>query len=56
MEQNCFKERVWVRGSRPEEEEVFQFTMVQVRFCSYVLLNAVLYPVASLNGFASITI
>ncbi|KAJ4806452.1 DNA-directed RNA polymerase subunit beta [Rhynchospora pubera] len=28
-EQNRFKQRVWVRGSRPEEEEVFQFTMVQ---------------------------
>ncbi|XP_027902254.1 uncharacterized protein LOC114162531 isoform X2 [Vigna unguiculata] len=23
------EERVWIRGSRPEEEEIFQFTMVQ---------------------------
>ncbi|XP_062073978.1 uncharacterized protein LOC133778153 isoform X3 [Humulus lupulus] len=28
-EQNRFKQRVWIRGSRPEEEEVFQFTMIQ---------------------------
>ncbi|KAK3212545.1 hypothetical protein Dsin_017251 [Dipteronia sinensis] len=27
--QNRFKQRVWIRGSRPEEEEIFQFTMVQ---------------------------
>ncbi|KAJ7958735.1 DNA-directed RNA polymerase subunit beta [Quillaja saponaria] len=29
VEENRFKQRVWVRGSRPEEEETFQFTMVQ---------------------------
>jgi hypothetical protein len=28
--QNQFKQRVWVRGARPEEEEIFQFTMIQV--------------------------
>ncbi|XP_027355687.1 uncharacterized protein LOC113865385 isoform X2 [Abrus precatorius] len=28
-EQNKYKQRVWIRGSRPEEEEIFQFTMVQ---------------------------
>lgn len=28
--QNRFKQRVWIQGSRPEEEEIFQFTMVQV--------------------------
>ncbi|XP_027190157.1 uncharacterized protein [Cicer arietinum] len=27
--QNKYKQRIWVRGSRPEEEEIFQFTMVQ---------------------------
>ncbi|KAH9799259.1 hypothetical protein KPL71_000291 [Citrus sinensis] len=27
--QNRFKQRVWIQGSRPEEEEIFQFTMVQ---------------------------
>uniref|UniRef100_A0A0E0HIU3 Uncharacterized protein n=1 Tax=Oryza nivara TaxID=4536 RepID=A0A0E0HIU3_ORYNI len=27
--QNLYKQRVWVRGSRPEEEAIFQFTMVQ---------------------------
>ncbi|XP_041020614.1 uncharacterized protein LOC121262281 isoform X1 [Juglans microcarpa x Juglans regia] len=26
---NRFKQRVWIQGSRPEEEEIFQFTMVQ---------------------------
>ncbi|CAN1287582.1 hypothetical protein LINPERPRIM_LOCUS19654 [Linum perenne] len=29
VEENQFKQRVWVRGNRPEEEEIFQFTMVQ---------------------------
>ncbi|XP_048332004.1 uncharacterized protein LOC107409207 isoform X2 [Ziziphus jujuba] len=29
VEENRFKQRVWIRGSRPEEEETFQFTMVQ---------------------------
>lgn len=28
--QNRFKQRVWIQGSRPEEEEIFQFTMAQV--------------------------
>ncbi|CAL5321431.1 unnamed protein product [Camellia sinensis] len=26
---NQYKQRVWIRGARPEEEEIFQFTMVQ---------------------------
>lgn len=30
VEQNQYNQRVWVRGARPEEEEVFQFTMAQV--------------------------
>ncbi|OIW15064.1 hypothetical protein TanjilG_13991 [Lupinus angustifolius] len=29
VEENKYKQRVWIRGSRPEEEEIFQFTMVQ---------------------------
>nr|DAD27058.1 TPA_asm: hypothetical protein HUJ06_028526 [Nelumbo nucifera] len=29
VKENRFKQRVWIRGSRPEEEEIFQFTMVQ---------------------------
>ncbi|KAL6610738.1 hypothetical protein ACP70R_040707 [Stipagrostis hirtigluma subsp. patula] len=29
VEENRYKQRVWVRGSRPEEEEIFQFSMVQ---------------------------
>ncbi|XP_073006980.1 uncharacterized protein [Typha latifolia] len=29
VEENRFKQRVWIQGSRPEEEEIFQFTMVQ---------------------------
>ncbi|KAI9074005.1 hypothetical protein K1719_044069 [Acacia pycnantha] len=27
--ENQYKQRVWIRGNRPEEEEIFQFTMVQ---------------------------
>lgn len=30
MKQNSYKQRVWIGGARPEEEEIFQFTMVQV--------------------------
>ncbi|KAH9303575.1 hypothetical protein KI387_007979, partial [Taxus chinensis] len=29
VNENCFKQRVWTRGSRPDEEEIFEFTMVQ---------------------------
>ncbi|XP_042993116.1 uncharacterized protein LOC122319222 isoform X2 [Carya illinoinensis] len=29
VKENRFKQRVWIQGSRPEEEETFQFTMVQ---------------------------
>ncbi|XP_022981206.1 uncharacterized protein LOC111480415 isoform X2 [Cucurbita maxima] len=29
VEENRFKQRVWIRGCRPKEEEIFQFTMVQ---------------------------
>ncbi|KAG9459744.1 hypothetical protein H6P81_004252 [Aristolochia fimbriata] len=29
VKENRFKQRVWIRGSRPEEEDVFEFTMVQ---------------------------
>ncbi|KAL4592274.1 hypothetical protein LXL04_005262 [Taraxacum kok-saghyz] len=29
VEENCYKQRVWIRGARPEEEETFQFTMIQ---------------------------
>ncbi|XP_048228395.1 uncharacterized protein LOC8284852 isoform X1 [Ricinus communis] len=29
VKENWFKQRVWIRGNRPEEEEIFQFTMVQ---------------------------
>jgi hypothetical protein len=34
MKQNHYMQRVWVRGTRPEEEETFQFSMVQVVYCS----------------------
>nr|XP_023887742.1 uncharacterized protein LOC111999862 isoform X1 [Quercus suber] len=30
VKENRFKQRVWIRGSRPGEEETFQFTMAQV--------------------------
>ncbi|XP_059275129.1 uncharacterized protein LOC132029785 isoform X2 [Lycium ferocissimum] len=29
VNENLYKQRVWVRGTRPEEEEIFQFTLVQ---------------------------
>ncbi|XP_022755321.1 uncharacterized protein LOC111303364 isoform X2 [Durio zibethinus] len=29
VKENRFKQRVWILGSRPEEEEIFEFTMVQ---------------------------
>ncbi|KAL2346753.1 hypothetical protein Fmac_000753 [Flemingia macrophylla] len=34
VEENKYKQRVWIRGSRPEEEEIFQFTMVQLLLVS----------------------
>ncbi|XP_009614083.1 uncharacterized protein [Nicotiana tomentosiformis] len=32
VNENLYKQRIWVRGTRPEEEEIFQFTMVQVMY------------------------
>lgn len=29
VKENRFKQRVWVQGTRPTEEEIFEFTMVQ---------------------------
>lgn len=29
VKENRFKQRVWIRGSRPGEEEIFQITMAQ---------------------------
>ncbi len=29
--QHCFKQRVWISGARPGEEEVFEFTLIQVK-------------------------
>ncbi|KAK9682004.1 hypothetical protein RND81_10G043200 [Saponaria officinalis] len=29
VKENHFKQRVWVRGTRPAEEEIFEFTMLQ---------------------------
>ncbi|KAF3630886.1 hypothetical protein P3S67_025905 [Capsicum chacoense] len=29
VNENLYKQRVWVRGTRPEEEEIYQFNMVQ---------------------------
>eukprot|EP00268_Persea_americana_P067098 TRINITY_DN9200_c1_g1_i1.p1 TRINITY_DN9200_c1_g1~~TRINITY_DN9200_c1_g1_i1.p1 ORF type:complete len:208 (+),score=39.84 TRINITY_DN9200_c1_g1_i1:1549-2172(+) len=29
VKESRFKQRVWIKGARPEEEETFQFTMVQ---------------------------
>ena len=32
VQQHCFKQRVWIGGARPGEEEVYEFTLVQVSF------------------------
>ncbi|KAL0670515.1 hypothetical protein Bca4012_033219 [Brassica carinata] len=29
VEENRFKQRIWIQGTRPEEEEIFEFTMFQ---------------------------
>eukprot|EP00249_Psilotum_nudum_P019278 c27176_g1_i6 orf=213-680(+) len=29
VNEHCLKQRVWVRGARPDEEEIFEFTLVQ---------------------------
>jgi len=29
VEEGRFKQRIWIQGSRPEEEEIFEFTLVQ---------------------------
>lgn len=29
VNEHCFKQRVWVKGARPDEEEIFEFTLVQ---------------------------
>lgn len=29
VNEHCFKQRVWVKGARPDEEETFEFTVVQ---------------------------
>ncbi|KAL4603737.1 hypothetical protein ACB092_10G145100 [Castanea dentata] len=42
VKENRFKQRVWIRGSRPEEEEIFQFTMAQAEswwFVGWLLAN-----------------
>ncbi|KAK2987368.1 hypothetical protein RJ640_007055 [Escallonia rubra] len=51
--ENRYKERIWIRGARPEEEEVFQFTMVQkVGGCwdGYWLTESVLHDGDSFAG------
>ncbi|XP_027902256.1 uncharacterized protein LOC114162531 isoform X4 [Vigna unguiculata] len=47
------EERVWIRGSRPEEEEIFQFTMVQrVGGCwdGYWLTESLLHDTDTFSG------
>ncbi|EYU21939.1 hypothetical protein ABFS82_01G029400 [Erythranthe guttata] len=53
VNENCYKQRVWVRGARPEEEEVFQFTMVQRvggSWDGYWLTESVLHDGDSFSG------
>ncbi|XP_024633518.1 uncharacterized protein [Medicago truncatula] len=53
VEENKYKQRIWVRGSRPEEEEIFQFTMVQrVGGCwdGYWLTESVLHDLDTFSG------
>jgi hypothetical protein len=49
--QNQFKQRVWVQGARPEEEEIFQFTMVQVPACFSFPCRYLSYMVISVDCF-----
>ncbi|CAJ1973750.1 unnamed protein product [Sphenostylis stenocarpa] len=53
VEENKYKQRVWIRGSRPEEEEIFQFTMVQrVGGCwdGYWLTESLLHDTDTFSG------
>ncbi|KAH9605334.1 hypothetical protein KSS87_002754 [Heliosperma pusillum] len=38
VKENRFKQRIWVRGTRPAEEEIFEVTMVQCLPCREKLL------------------
>ncbi|KAB2016675.1 hypothetical protein E1A91_D08G113600v1 [Gossypium mustelinum] len=40
VKENQFKQRVWILGSRPNEEEIFEFTMVQV--CTSIFFASLL--------------
>lgn len=53
VEENKYKQRIWVRGCRPEEEEIFQFTMVQrVGGCwdGYWLTESLLHNTDTFSG------
>ncbi|XP_042039944.1 uncharacterized protein LOC121785551 isoform X4 [Salvia splendens] len=53
VDEYCFKQRVWIRGARPEEEEVFQFTMIQKvggSWDGYWLTESVLHDGDSFSG------
>ncbi|XP_028228054.1 uncharacterized protein LOC114408995 isoform X2 [Glycine soja] len=52
VEENKYKQRVWIRGSRPEEEEIFQLTMVQVGGCwdGYWLTESLLHDTDTFAG------
>ncbi|XP_071709309.1 uncharacterized protein [Rutidosis leptorrhynchoides] len=53
IEENRYKQRVWIRGARPEEEETFQFTMVQRVggfWDGYWLTESVLHDGDSFSG------
>ncbi|XP_020592656.1 uncharacterized protein LOC110033124 isoform X2 [Phalaenopsis equestris] len=45
VQENQFKQRVLIKGSRPEEEEIFQFTMIQIGGCwdGYWLTESLLH-------------
>ncbi|EPS69189.1 hypothetical protein M569_05579 [Genlisea aurea] len=53
VKEDCYKQRVWVRGTRPEEEETFQFTMIQRvggSWDGYWLTESLLHDGNSLSG------
>ncbi|CAN6456191.1 unnamed protein product [Victoria cruziana] len=53
VEENHFKQRVWIRGARPEEEETFQFTMFQRvggSWDGYWLTESLLHDVDVFSG------
>ncbi|CAI9271961.1 unnamed protein product [Lactuca saligna] len=54
VEENGYKQRVWIRRARPEEEETFQFTIVQIIASDpYTTIDNLFFePLSDLLGYA----